>query len=634
MNATGAGAGKGTTGAAEWGGGGAASETDVAIVGGGPVGLAMSLCLAAHGVRSIVLEQRSAPSAHPRATMVNARTMEILRWLGLDDQVRAAGALIDSLARISFVTQLAGSELGAIDLLPSDAALMRMTAQSPVLPAICAQNRLESILVDALREAPGALLRSDWTATALTSDPDVGVRIRCTDPQGAAGTVVAPYAVLAEGVHGRLREQVGIRVTTERVLGRLLDIHFEGDLAAWVKGRESALFWVANPDVSGVVISVGPQTDEWLLEIPALDDQAQSSLFDPRADHQALVAAAIGADVRPVVRSVRTWTMATTTADRWRDASGRVFAAGDAAHTFPPTGGFGMNTGIQDAHNLAWKLAGVLGGWAGEGLLDTYEAERRPVAAFNARQSELNALKMRDFLERDAVPYAAALAGVEGQPEAEAESGPEVVSLDWTRRELAPLIEAHRPHFDFTGQALGFRYPDSEDPAAVVVEDVVDYRPAAVPGARAPHAWLDGADGRVAVADCVGIGFALFATDEAKGWGAAVRALPGSVAVPLRLVRVAPGDGGGERAGAADGVGIGASDGFGVGEGVGASAELGWSDATGAFAENYRLAPREAVLVRPDGHVAARLPGIDPAAELAAAMAAATRELECIGRTR
>lgn len=589
----------------------APTETEVAIVGGGPVGLAMSLCLAAHGVRSVVLETRTTPSAHPRATMVNTRTMEILRWLRVDGEVRRSGAEIDSLARISFVTRMAGADLGAIDLLPSDSALMRMTGQSPVLPAICGQHLLESILAAALREQPGTRLASGWTATALTADPEHGVRVPCVDSSGTTGTVVARYAVLAEGLHGPLREQVGIETATERVLGRLLDIHFTGELGPWVKDRRSALYWVANREVSGVVISVGPRTDEWLLEIPALDGDTQASLFDPDADHLALIAAAVGADIGPTVRSVRTWTMATTTARRWRDATGRVFAAGDAAHTFPPTGGFGMNTGVQDAHNLAWKLAAVLRGRAGDGLLDTYEAERRPVAAFNARQSEHNALRMRDFLERDAVPYAAALASDEGA----------------ARRELAPLIESHRPHFDFAGQALGFRYPGPERPAGTVVQDIVDYHPAAVPGALAPHAWLDGENGRFAVADCTGTGFALFTADS-DGWTEAVRAAErptpsrptAPLPAPLRLVVVAPGDGAGPA--------------------------QAWTDATGAFAEHYRLAAGEAVLVRPDGHVAARLPGTDPAGELAAALATATasvnasapssadRELERTGRAR
>src|SRR5262249_45479074 len=148
--------------------------------------------------------------------------------------------------------------------------------------------------------------------------------------------------------------------------------------------------------------------------------------------------AAVGADVAPTIRSVRTWSMGSTSVTRWRDATGRVFVAGDAAHTFPPTGGFGMNTGIQDAHNLAWKLAGVLHGWAHRSLLETYEGERRPVAGFNAAQSDHNARQMRAFLEEEGGPVADRLA--DPGPWGEA-----------ARASLAPLVAAHRPHFDFQG---------------------------------------------------------------------------------------------------------------------------------------------------------------------------------------
>ncbi|WP_353898401.1 FAD-dependent oxidoreductase [Micromonospora harpali] len=562
------------------------SRTEVAIVGGGPVGLATAHALAAHGIRSTVVEARATPARHPRATMVNARTMEILRRFGLAEAVRQAGVPIEDMPRVSFVRSLAGVHLGSIELVPDAATLMRMMAQSPVLPTICPQHRLERILADALRANPDVELRTGTTVTDLVAEPDVGVRLTHRGPDGVVGHVDARYAVLAEGLHGRIRSRAGLEVRQQPPLGRLLDVHFIGDLTPWIRGRESALYWIVNPRVNGVIIAVDPQRSEWLLEVPALGDDADETLFAPDRDHAALIAEAVGASVRVEVRSVRTWTMGTTAAHRWRDGSGRVFVAGDAAHTFPPTGGFGMNTGIQDAHHLAWRLAAVLRGWGGAGLLDDYERERRPVADFNARQSEHNALLMRDFLEHDAAPYATALARAGGDAR-------DAVAA------LAPMLEQHRPHFDFAGQALGFRYPSAAnraaDTPAEVVRDVVRYRPEAVPGARAPHAWLDSATRRAAVEDWTANGFALFTADPADRWRHAVRAWPGPV--PVVLVAVTDAD-------------------------APASADT-VADTTGAFADAYRLAPREAVLVRPDGHVADRLPGEDPERELAAALTAA-----------
>jgi 2-polyprenyl-6-methoxyphenol hydroxylase-like FAD-dependent oxidoreductase len=544
------------------------TATEVVIVGGGPVGLAMARCLSARGVAGVVLEARSGPARHPRATMVNARSMEILRRLDLADAVRRAGAPIEQMPRISFAGSLAGGQIGTIELASDAISLMRMMRQSPVLPTICPQHRVEGILAETVPD-----LRFGARAVDIDAGPN-GVRVTYVDPNGASHTVAGAYCVLAEGLRGDLRGRVGIEVQQTSELGRLLDIHFAGDLRPWIAGRDSALYWIVNSRVRGVLISVDPEDGDWLLEIPMLDGGDIDGAED-RDRCVELVAAAVGASVCADIRSVRTWSMSTTSVNRWRDASGRVFVAGDAAHTFPPTGGFGMNTGIQDSYNLAWKVWAVLRGWAAPGLLDTYERERRPVADFNARQSEHNALLMREFLERDAAPYAEDLI----------RPGPVRPRV---RAALEPLLEKHRPHFDFAGQALGFRYA----PAAEVVPDVVRYEPAAVAGARAPHAWLDGPDGRIAVEDWTADGFALF-TATPDRWDSAVKAMTDRV--PLVLVVV------GDPAGAGT-----------------------VEDTTGVFAETYRLADGEAVLVRPDGQVAARLPGAGPERELTDMLAATT----------
>ncbi|MFJ7203548.1 FAD-dependent oxidoreductase [Streptomyces sp. NPDC098789] len=525
-------------------------EADVVVVGGGPTGLAAAHFLAGLGVRTVVLEQRPTPSGHPRATVINSRTMELLRYLGVDAEVRRVGVPLPNTARITWCTELAGTELAALDVIESAESLMRRAAISPVLPVICSQNRVEALLVERL-PANARVIRG-VRAEELTRTPS-GVRVTAAGERPLV--VEARYAVLAEGLHGPLRETVGLRRTAATPLGRLLDIHFSADLSPWTAGRESALYWVMGSLVRGVLITVDPVRGEWLLEIPALTPEEEHTYFEEEVDHLKLIEAAIGTSVEGLrVHSVRNWVMGSTGLDSWRSADGRVLAAGDAAHTFPPTGGFGMNTGIQDAHNLAWKLAAVLHGGAPDALLDSYERERRPVAEFNARHSESNALQKRALLQSDV-----------------------------EQAEFARNIEQHRPHFDFEGQALGFTY--APGPGEPVVQDIVTYRPTARAGHRAPHAWLDRAGERISTTDLNRSGFSLLTGAEGAVWQDVAQEAATFLGLPLTAAVIA-----------ADGPHL--------------------RDVTGAFADVYALEGPEAVLVRPDGHVLARLPGIAPRQEL------------------
>ncbi|MFC8529867.1 FAD-dependent monooxygenase [Nocardia sp. NPDC057227] len=531
----------------------------VAVVGAGPAGLAAAYALGRHGVETVVLEKRTRPSTHPQATLVNVRTTEILREFGLFDAALAAGTPLEQAARVRFLTAVAGTELGRLELIEDTDKLMRLAAQSPARPMLCPQNRLQEVLAAGLAGLPEVTLITGATVDAVSTGAD-GTVLEYTDGTGAH-RLAADYVLLAEGMHGTLRDQVGITGTAGSPLGSLLDVHFHADLGHWLGGAESVLSWIVNRELRGVLITVSPEQDEWLLEIPLTAAEG-----DRTGDAAALVAAAIGAPVEVDIRGARTWTMGSTGIDRWRDRSGRVFALGDAAHTFPPTGGFGMNTGIQDAHNLAWKLAAVLAGWADDRLLDTYQPERAPVAGFNAAQSEHNARAMAEF-------GALALAA----PDAAA---------------LSTGIEEQRPHFDFYGQALGFRY--GVEP---VVDDVIDYTPEVRRGSRVPHHWLRTADGTpISTLDLAGSGFALLAAEPAgAAWADAVGYAHLMNTVPVTAVTVLAG----RRTG---------------------SGTTGFGDPSGAATAALFAEPGQAVLIRPDGHVAAVLPGRDPYNELIAAV--------------
>ncbi|HEY5854572.1 MAG TPA: FAD-dependent monooxygenase [Aldersonia sp.] len=536
----------------------------VVVVGAGPAGLAAAHCLAAWGVEVLVLERRTHAPVHPQATMVNVRTLEILRFLGLTELVMEQSTTLESSARVTFLTALAGSELGRIEIVPTSEKLMRLAAQSPTLPVICPQRRLQQLLAATL--GPSADLR---TACEVTAVRTTGDRV-CVDymEAGRSRRIEPRYVILADGMHSALRDQVGIETRVDPPLGRLLDIHFTADLQALTRKRSSVLYWVLDPAVRGVLITVSPDDGDWLLEIP-LPSGVEADRVGQ--DALALLRRAVGADVAITPRGVRTWTMGSTLAQSWSDPTSHVFAVGDCAHTFPPTGGFGMNTGIQDAHNLAWKIAGVLGGWANSALLESYTGERRPVAQVNARQSEENAREMWALLAQ-----AEPLVGDSAAP-----------------RLLGSAIERQRPHFDFAGQALGFRYGSPS-----VISDVVDYTPRVAPGERAPHFWLeDSAGRRISTLDCSVRGYALFTGAVAeRDWSDAVGYVHVGGGAPIGLYAVT------------------------VDSPVGAELR----DRTGAMTRAYGLSGATAVLVRPDGHTCAVLPGIDPHGELISAVAAFT----------
>jgi 2-polyprenyl-6-methoxyphenol hydroxylase-like FAD-dependent oxidoreductase len=534
----------------------------VLVVGAGPAGLATAHWLRAWGIDVVVVERRTTPSEHPQATMVNVRTTEILRLLGLSGPVLAESTTLESSSRVTFLTDLTGAEVGRIEIVSSTDKLMDFARQSPTLPVICPQRRLQQVMARSL--GPSVDLLTGCEATTVTA-ADTGVHVDCVDAErGLAYRLESDYVVLADGVHSGLREQVGIATQPGPQLGSLFDIHFTADLRRLTQDRTSVLYWILDPQVSGVLITVSPDEGDWLLEVPLA---AGADVDQVRMDQLALLRAAIGADVEIAVRGSRTWSMGSTMALDWADPTHRVFVIGDSAHSFAPTGGFGMNTGIQDGHNLAWKIAGVLHGWAAPSVLASYESERRPVAEFNARCSEDNARAMWALLSHAAPQLADLRRGQQTDPALSAE------------------IAGQRTHFDFSGQALGFRY--GSDP---VVTDVLTYSAQVAPGARAPHFWLDGEHARVSTLDLTATSFGLFTgRAAATDWADAVAYVNVVGSAPLNH--------------------------HAVDVGVPRSATA-VCDRTGAMLATYGITGRAAVLVRPDGHTCAVLPGADPHREL------------------
>lgn len=553
-------------------------ETDVLIVGGGPVGLAASLMLGRRGVRSVLVERRPTTSSHPKATVVNIRSAELLRQWGVEDVARERGLPLELSGSVSWVTRLAGHEIGAIELVdPVSESFLERLGRSPVLPVISPQSVIEEELRLAATQQASSELRFGCELTGLLQHAD-RVDATCRDAAGETLQVRARWAIAADGPQSPVRRGLGIGVEGLEELGNAVNIHFAADISAWSARRPSVLYWIVNPDVQGVIHALDG-ADRWLLNV-MVPFGTPVGAYDA-GECLRLVREAVGVpDLSAEIISVRPWTMRAVVAERYRE--GRVLLAGDAAHQLPPTGGFGMNTGLQDAHNLCWKLADVVQGRAREALLDTYELERRPVAETNCTQSVSNAEKMLT-------------SGLVFDP-----ADPELALLDRDddeaaamRAKLALSVPAQREHFVFDGQDLGFVYeygallPDGTTAAVSTVEE---YVPCATPGARAPHVWLEDADGeQISIID-------LFEEE------------------PLLLC----GPAGAAWQSAAAQAGVAA-------ERIGGPGRL--HDEAGEFPAAYGIAPDGAVLVRPDGHVAARFVGVegDLAAQLAAALGALGR---------
>jgi len=361
-------------------------ETPVLIVGGSLVGLTTAMLLGHHGVPALSVERHAGTAIHPRAGHFQLRTMETLRMMGLEERVRAKSLeTYSATGGIIAVESLAGRELATYVKELNEG----VEGFSPTVRVFINQDALEPIIRERALEL-GATLRNRAEVVAIEQDDDgATATVRDLD-SGEESTVRARYVVAADGSRSPMRGRLGIGMHGHPDLSRSITVYFKADCSELLRDRNQGVIYVHNPELRGffridrsggtgflVINSVG---DDVTLD-SAVD--VQSGLTEERA--LQYLRTAIGADMPMELVNVANWRAEAVCAERLRD--GRVFLAGDAAHAVPPNGGFGGNAGVQDALNLAWKLAAVVKGEAGPALLDTYEAERLPLCELTVEQA-------------------------------------------------------------------------------------------------------------------------------------------------------------------------------------------------------------------------------------------------------
>src|SRR5690242_883327 len=361
-------------------------EIPVLIIGGSLVGLTTAMLLGHHGVRSLSVERHAGTAIHPRAGHFQLRTMETIRQMGLEDRVRTKSLeTYSATGGIVAVESLAGRELATYVKELNEG----VEGFSPTVRVFINQDALEPILRERAIEL-GATVRNRTEAVDLDQDDDgVTATLRDLD-SGTESTVRAQYVVAADGNRSPTRARLGIGMRGHEELSRSITIYFRADCAELLRDRNQGVIYVHNPELRGffrldrsggtgflVINTVGAD----VTQDAAVD--VQSGLTEERA--LRYLRTAIGTDMAMELVDVANWRAEAMCAERLRE--GRVFLAGDAAHVVPPNGGFGGNAGVQDALNLAWKLAAVIKGEAGPALLDTYEAERLPLCELTVQQA-------------------------------------------------------------------------------------------------------------------------------------------------------------------------------------------------------------------------------------------------------
>ncbi|WP_093176194.1 FAD-dependent monooxygenase [Sinosporangium album] len=576
-------------------------DTDVLVVGAGPSGLTASALLAREGVDAITVNKYAGTAHTPRAHITNQRAMEVFRDLGIEERVRARALPGDHMGDNVWATSFAGRELARMKAW--GAGIDRKAdyeAASPCGMCNIGQHDLEPVLLDAARDF-GADLRFGTELVDIRQDGD---GVYATVRERAGGDTYAirsKYVIGADGGRSTVASELGFGMDGEMGLGYAVNVWLEADLTKYRAHRPGALFFTIQPGRdfwlgAGTYITVKPWNEFVLIVMydPAVEqiDLSEEAML-------ARARATIGdPSVEIRIKDISQWQMNRVVATEYR--KGRAFLVGDAAHRHPPANGLGSNTSVQDSFNLAWKLALVLGGKAGEALLDSYHDERQPVG----RQ-----VVDRAWASVGPTAKIPAILGVRaGQGDEEGAAALDTFFSDTDegrerRARLQEVLAENNYQFNAHGVELGQRYvsgavvPDGTPAPPYTRDEQLHYHPTTYPGAYLPHAWVEHDHRRVSTLDVVGDGaFTVITGVGGEGWLLAAEKVAAEFGVTV------------------------------VGRVVGSGLE--YDDVYGDWARIREIDERGALLVRPDRHIAWR--SMDRVADPVAALREAMRHVLAI----
>ena len=522
-------------------------ETDVLIVGSGPAGGAAALCLATLGIGNIMITKYRWTANTPRAHITNQRAMEIFRDLGVEGQVLADATPHELVGDTVFCTSIAGEEIGRIRTWgthPAREADYQLA--SPSLICDIPQTYLEPILVKNAT-ARGTQTRFSTEYLSHTQDAD-GVDVRVRDRlTGAVYTIRAKYLIGADGARSMVAADIGLPMEGQMDIAGSMNITFKADIAAYVGRRPSVLYWVIQPgsDVGGIgagLVRMIRPWHEWLIvwgydisePPPAIDEQAATQI----------VRSLIGLpDLEVEITGTSLWGNNEMYATHLQ--AGRVFCAGDAVHRHPPSNGLGSNTSVQDSYNLSWKLAAVLRGQAAASLLDTYSAERAPVARQIVLRANQSSREFGQFFEALGMTEAKTEAEMTAQIEERKANTPRGAAK---RAALVKAMELKNYEFNAHGVELGQFYQ-----SAAIVSDgsarpepsrdpELYYQPSTVPGSRLPHVWVGDSTRKLSTLDLAPFTrFTLITGIAGEAWAGAAGQVADDLGIPLGTVVIGPG---------------------------------------------------------------------------------------------
>lgn len=529
----------------------------VLIVGAGPVGLSLALALARQNISSLVIERHPSVTQHPRARGVNIRTMELFRQWGNAEELLKHEQSKEA-RRFIWATSLQGEEVTRIELDDVDISLY-----SPTQASLVSQDHVEESLCKTLSEYPQAQV--EFLKEYISFEENAAGIVVCILDRTTQQKeyIQAQYLIAADGAHSGIRKQLNIAMDGPENLGQFCSVYCEIDISQWTKYRPCIGYFFTDLEIAGRFLASVDGANRWILGIRYQEGNTKEDFTDEYCVEEIRRVTRVP-DLQVHIINKSFWTMAAQIATHYRQ--GKVFLAGDAAHRLPPTGGLGMNTGVQDAHNLAWKLAHALRYGATDKLLDSYYEERAPIAKQNMLWSKENAARYTEIYE---------------------------ALYSNNKEKLIAKLHEQKNNLNHLGLDFGFIYHSNivcSENAQTLSVTSYEYRPTTLSGARAPHVSLIQKGKTISSLDLFEKDFVLLVSADGSAWKNIAQDLNKDLSFPLKTYQIA-------------------NDGDLI-------------DLNNNWLAIYQITATGAVLVRPDGHVAWRSQAMveDPKAMLMAVL--------------